>query len=158
MVSINDVIPNINSIDQDNNTVNLFEIATKQKKKIVVYFYPKDDTPGCTKEACSFRDDYAYFEKNNIAVFGVSKDSINSHVKFITKYKLPFPLISDTNLELTKKLGAFGKKRTGGEGLIRSTFIIDENGKIRFIFGLEGFPKVNTAIHSQEVIEALKNL
>lgn len=154
-MKIGDTIPDIEVMDHEENKVNLLKLAEKEKKKIVLYFYPKDNTPGCTKEACSFRDDYSSFADKDVLIYGVSADSATSHVKFISKFNLPFPLLSDPDLKLTKAFGAYGKKRTGGMGLIRSTFVIDETGKIIAIFGLTGNPKVTTNIHAQEVLQIL---
>ena len=102
-------------------------------KTVVLYFYPKDNTPGCTKEACGFRDLNPSFKKKNVVVFGVSKDSIESHNKFAEKFKLPFVLLSDPKLEVMKKYGAFGKKMMYGkevQGTIRSTVVIDPKGEV----------------------------
>jgi thioredoxin-dependent peroxiredoxin len=102
-------------------------------KTVVIYFYPKDNTPGCTKEACGFRDLNPPFKKKNVVVFGVSKDSIDSHNKFIEKFKLPFVLLSDPKLEMMKKYGAYGKKMMYGkevQGTIRSTVVIDPKGEV----------------------------
>ena len=154
-MNIGDTIPDIEVLDHDNNKVNLLSLAQKENKKIVLYFYPKDNTPGCTKEACSFRDDYSRFKDQNILIYGVSADNISSHNKFRDKFNLPFPLITDPDLKLTKAFGAYGKKRTGGMGLIRSTFVIDESGKIKAIFGLSDHPKVTTTVHAQEVLSVL---
>ena len=102
-------------------------------KNVVIYFYPKDNTPGCTKEACGFRDLNPSFKKKNVVVFGVSKDSIDSHNKFIEKFKLPFVLLSDPKLEMMKKYGAYGKKMMYGkevQGTIRSTVVIDPKGEV----------------------------
>lgn len=154
-MNIGDTIPDIDVVDHENNKLNLLQLVQKENKKIVLYFYPKDNTPGCTKEACSIRDGYTTFTDKNILVYGVSADSIASHNKFRDKYNLPFPLITDPKLELTKAFGAYGKKRTGGMGLIRSTFVIDEKGKITAIFGLTGHPKVTTTVHAQEILSVL---
>jgi peroxiredoxin Q/BCP len=104
-----------------------------QGKTVVIYFYPKDNTPGCTKEACSFRDLTPKWKKSDVVVLGVSKDSIESHKKFAGSYKLPFTLLSDPNAEVMKKYGAFGKKMMYGkevEGTIRSTVIIGPKGEV----------------------------
>jgi peroxiredoxin Q/BCP len=104
-----------------------------QGKTVVIYFYPKDNTPGCTKEACSFRDLTPKLKKSDVVVLGVSKDSIESHKKFAGSYKLPFTLLSDPNAEVMKKYGAFGKKMMYGkevEGTIRSTVIIGPKGEV----------------------------
>lgn len=154
-MKIGDTIPDIDVVDQDNNKVNLLKLVQKEKKRLVVYFYPKDNTPGCTKEACSIRDDYSTITDKSVLVFGVSADSASSHVKFRSKFNLPFPLLSDPDLKLTKAFGSYGKKRTGGMGLVRSTYITDENGKITSIFGLADHPKVTTTVHAQEILGVL---
>jgi peroxiredoxin Q/BCP len=102
-------------------------------KTVVLYFYPKDDTPGCTKEACGFRDSNAVFKKSGVVVLGVSKDGVESHNKFAGKYKLPFTLLSDPKTEVMKKYGAFGKKMMYGkpvQGTIRSTVVIGPKGDV----------------------------
>lgn len=108
-------------------------LASLKGKKVVLYFYPKDDTPGCTREACGFRDESAALKKAGAIVLGVSKDSLASHAKFRAKYELPFDLLSDPDNAVAKEYGAFGKKVMYGKqvtGTIRSTFLIDERGKI----------------------------
>ena len=120
-------------------------------KKVVLYFYPKDDTPGCTKEACSFRDSFGDFLKNGLVVLGVSKDSTSSHAKFQEKYSLPFPLLSDTDTTVIKAYEAWGPKKYMGreyEGVLRITYIIDEEGKI-----LKAYEKVKPQDHAQEILE-----
>jgi peroxiredoxin Q/BCP len=122
-------------------------------KKVVLYFYPKDDTPGCTTEACSFRDDYSRIIAAGAAVLGVSPDSVKSHDKFKLKYQLPFALLSDPDHQVAEMYGAWGEKTMYGKsymGILRSTFIIDEQGKI-----LKVFPKVVPKEHSQEVLAVL---
>ena len=119
-------------------------------KTVVLFFYPKDDTPGCTKEACGFRDAHEETKKRNIEVIGVSPDGQASHQKFITKYSLPFTLLSDPAHEVMEKYGAWGEKNMYGktvQGTLRSTFIIDETGKIAHIFR-----KVKTDTHSEDVL------
>ena len=124
-------------------------------KTLVLYFYPKDDTPGCTKEACGFRDLDALLKKSKAVVFGVSKDGIESHKKFAAKYKLPFTLLSDPKAEVMKKYGAFGKKMMYGktvEGTIRSTVIVGTDGKV-----LKHWPAVKKAEeHPGQVVEFLR--
>ena len=113
-----------------------------QGKTVVLYFYPKDDTPGCTKEACGFRDLGAALKKSNAVVLGVSKDGIESHNKFAAKYKLPFTLLSDPKTEVMKKYGAFGKKLMYGktvEGTIRSTVVIGPKGQLPVTFPVSHF-------------------
>lgn len=122
-------------------------------QKVVLYFYPKDDTPGCTAEACSFRDDYAQILAAGAVVLGVSPDDVKSHSKFKVKYKLPFALLSDPDHRVAEMYGAWGEKKRYGKsymGVLRSTFIIDQEGKI-----LKVFPQVTPEGHSQEVLAAL---
>jgi peroxiredoxin Q/BCP len=121
-------------------------------QKVVLYFYPKDDTPGCTKEACSFRDDFATFKKRGIAVLGVSPDSEAKHKKFETKYNLPFTLLADTDHAIADAYGVWGEKKFMGRkymGVHRTTFLIDEKGKIKKVF-----EKVKPEDHASEVLEA----
>jgi len=118
-------------------------------KKSVVYFYPKDNTPGCTKEACSFRDNINFFKSIGIPVFGISIDSIESHKKFKSKYSIPFTLLSDSDKKVVTKLGI----RSISGVALRVTFILDENGKI-----LKIYPKVSPDRHAEEILEFLKNL
>jgi peroxiredoxin Q/BCP len=125
-------------------------------KKVVLYFYPKDDTPGCTKEACAFRDAQARIKKTGAVVLGVSPDSLASHEKFGAKYKLNFPLLADADKAVAKKFGAFGEKLMYGKrvvGMIRSTFVIDEEGVVRKVF-----PRVRVDGHDEKVLEALASL
>lgn len=123
-------------------------------QKVVLYFYPKDDTPGCTKEACSFRDDFAAFKKRGINVLGVSPDSEASHKKFAEKYKLPFTLLTDADHAIADAYGTYGQKKFMGRtymGIHRTTFLIDEKGKIKKIF-----EKVKPEEHAREVLEAFE--
>lgn len=125
-------------------------------KNVVLYFYPKDDTPGCTREACAFRDAQAQIKKAGAVVLGVSPDSLEAHGKFKTKYKLNFPLLSDADKAVAKKYGAFGEKVLYGKkvvGMIRSTFIIDGAGVVRKVF-----PRVRVDGHEEQVLAALKEL
>ena len=122
-------------------------------KKVVLYFYPKDDTPGCTTEACNFRDDHSEILAAGAAVLGVSPDSVKSHDKFKLKFALPFALLSGPDHQVAELYGAWGEKKMFGRtymGIIRSTFVIDEQGKI-----VKVFPKVRTKSHSQEVLAIL---
>ena len=123
----------------------------------MLYFYPKDDTPGCTKEACGFRDLNANIKKTGAVVLGVSKDGAESHKKFTAKYKLPFVLLSDPNLEVMKKYGAYGKKMMYGkevQGTIRSTVVIGPKGDV-----VKHWPTVRKAeAHPEEVLTFLKSL
>ena len=126
------------------------KLSNYHGKPIVLYFYPKDDTPGCTKEACNFRDDYSTYQKEGIEIIGISPDSNESHARFQKKYDLPFLLLADKNHEVCELYGVWGKKKNMGReyfGVLRTTFLIDEMGKILKIF--EG---VKPAEHSQEVL------
>ena len=149
MLKEGDKAPNFNSKDQDGNPVKLSDF---KGKKVVLYFYPKDDTPGCTKEACSFRDADDVYQKKGIKVLGVSTDDEKSHQKFISKFQLPFDLLADTDKSIVEGYGVWGEKSMYGKkymGTNRKTFLIDENGKIAKIFD-----KVNVAEHADEVLEA----
>ncbi|OGX05520.1 MAG: hypothetical protein A2Z88_10485 [Omnitrophica WOR_2 bacterium GWA2_47_8] len=128
----------------------------KGKKNVVLYFYPKDDTPGCTVEACAFRDSIKKIENADSIVLGVSPDRMASHVKFITKFNLPFLLLSDTEKKLCQDYGVWAEKSMYGRkyfGVARTTFIIDKQGKIADVF-----EKVKPQEHNTEVLEALKRL
>ena len=135
------------------------EIALKEfrgKKNVVLYFYPKDDTPGCTKEACGFRDARAEFERRDTVILGVSFDGTESHQKFAGKYDLPFALLSDEDKKVASAYGVYKKKSMYGKsymGIERSTFVIGKNGKI-----LRVFPKVKVDGHIEAVLEALSEL
>lgn len=125
-------------------------------KPVVLYFYPKDDTPGCTKEACGFRDDYSAYEKAGVEILGVSPDSPKSHAKFKAKYDLPFHLLADTEKEVLKAYDAWGLKKSHGreyEGVLRTTFLIDSDGNIAKVF-----KNVKPAEHSEEILAALQEL
>jgi peroxiredoxin Q/BCP len=125
-------------------------------KPVVLYFYPKDDTSGCTAEACAFRDTLPDFSKLDATVIGVSRDSVESHQKFKEKYRLSFPLASDTDGSVTEAYGVWGEKSMYGRkymGIERSTFLIDKNGIIRAIW-----PKVKVPGHAAEVLDALSKL
>lgn len=123
--------------------------------KVVLYFYPKDDTPGCTKEACSFRDSFSEFKKRGITVLGVSPDNETSHKKFAAKFKLPFTLLADKDHSIAEAYGVYGEKKFMGRtylGVKRTTFLIDERGKIKKIF-----EKVKPDEHAREVLDAFGN-
>jgi len=125
-------------------------------RTIVLYFYPKDDTPGCTKEACSFRDANHEMQKRGIVVLGVSTDSVDSHTKFAEKYGLPFPLLSDTDTTVSQLYGVYGEKNMYGKkymGVNRETFLIDKDGIVRKIWH-----KVNPEEHANEVLETVEAL
>ncbi|MEK7432960.1 MAG: thioredoxin-dependent thiol peroxidase [Cyanobacteriota bacterium] len=151
MLSIGDKAPDFVSKDQNNND---FKLSSNIGKKIALYFYPKDDTPGCTKEACSFRDNFEAVSNAGILVIGVSPDDIKSHNKFIEKYKLPFSLLADTNKEILNLYDAYGEKNMYGKismGVLRKTFLINEEGTIIHIF-----KKPKTDIHAEEVLAKFK--
>ena len=134
----------------------IVKLADFKGKKIVLYFYPKDMTPGCTKEACSFQEDLQPIEAKNTVVLGVSTDDEASHQKFAEKYGLKFPLLADTQREVSEAYGVWQEKNNYGKkywGIKRTTFIIDEKGKIAHIF-----KKVDTAKHSQDVLAVLEKL
>ena len=127
----------------------MHSLSDYKGKRVLLYFYPKDDTPGCTTEACNFRDGYDEFKKMGLVVFGVSKDSIKSHKKFAEKYSLPFPLLSDETGEVVEKYKSWGMKKFMGReymGILRNSFLIDEAGKIAKVY-----ESVKPADHSKEV-------
>jgi len=144
-----DIAPDFTTTSHDRRIVSL---SSFRGKNVILYFYPKDSTPGCTKEACSFRDDFAKFKKRGIAVLGVSPDSEASHKKFVAKYKLPFTLLADTERSISEAYNVWGEKKFMGRtymGVHRTTFLIDEKGKIKKIF-----EKVKPEAHASEVLEA----
>ncbi len=139
--------PAFKGINEKGETVSL---ADYKGKKLVLYFYPKDSTPGCTAEACDLRDNYKVLLKKGYEVLGVSPDSVKSHVKFIAKQELPFSLIADEDHSIAEAFGAWGEKMMYGRkymGILRSTFIIDEKGKIETVID-----KVDTKAHSQQIL------
>ncbi len=149
MLKEGDAAPDFAVKNQDGADVKLSDF---RGQKIVLYFYPKDDTPGCTKEACSLRDNFAEFEKRGIKILGVSTDSEKSHQKFISKYELPFTLLADTDHAVADAYASYGEKTFMGKnymGVLRRTFLIDEQGKIVKIFD-----KVKVEEHAAEVLEA----
>lgn len=153
MLKIGDTAPDFELMSDSGET---FKLSSLRGKTVVLYFYPKDDTPGCTKEACSFRDEWAGVKASGAVVLGVSPDSVERHGKFKSKYALPFTLLSDPDKAVLKAYGAYGKKLLYGmevEGVIRSTFILGPDGIVRKVF-----PKVKAAVHAEEVLAALKAL
>lgn len=151
MVKEGTAAPAFTAMNADGETIRLKDL---RGQKVVLYFYPKDDTPGCTKEACSFRDAFAAFKKRGIEVFGISPDSEASHKKFTTKYKLPFTLLADANHAIADAYGVYGEKKFMGRtymGVKRITFLIDEKGKIKKVF-----EKVKPDQHAQEVLDAFE--
>ncbi|NIP62675.1 MAG: thioredoxin-dependent thiol peroxidase [Nitrosopumilaceae archaeon] len=152
MVSEGDNVPNFELQDANGNKVKSSDL---KGKKHVIYFYPKDFTPGCTTEADEFSRDYEKFRKRGIEVIGISPDNVDSHKKFCEKMKIPFPLLADTNKETSKKFGVWGKKNFMGKefmGVTRSTFLVDEKGKI-----VKAYPKVKPKGHAQEVLQEFTN-
>ncbi len=150
MLKVNDQAPEFSLPSSEGTELSLKDF---RGKKVVLYFYPKDDTSGCTKEACSFTENLARVRRKGAVVLGVSADSTESHRKFIDKYSLSFPLLSDESKQMLKKYGVWKKKSFMGRsymGIERTTFIIDEGGRITHIF-----PKVKVEGHTEEV---LKNL
>ena len=140
--------PDFSLRDQDGRLVRLRDY---RGKKIVLYFYVRDDTPGCTKEACSFRDGLGKLKRKNVIVLGVSPDPVDSHKGFADKYGLPFPLLVDENAKIAKKFGVWGKKNMYGRtfyGIIRSTFIIDEKGNVT-----KGYRRVNVDGHLDRILQ-----
>ena len=143
-----DKAPDFRGIDQDEKIISLSDY---KGKKLILYFYPKDDTPGCTAEACNLRDNFSVLKKEGFELLGVSPDNPKKHQKFIDKYSLPFPLIADTEKEILNAYGVWGPKKFMGkeyDGVHRTTFIIDEAGKIEKII-----TKVNTKAHAEQILE-----
>jgi thioredoxin-dependent peroxiredoxin len=144
-----DNAPAFSGKDQQGNKIS----STDYKgKKLVIYFYPKDDTPGCTAQACNLRDNYALLKKHGFEIIGVSPDDMDSHEKFTSKYDLPFPLLADPELKIINKFGVWGEKNLYGNkfmGVNRTSFVIDENGKISKIF-----LRPKTKEHAEEIIAA----
>lgn len=141
--------PDFQVKNTDGETVRLKDF---RGRRVVLYFYPKDDTPGCTKEACSFRDAFSDFKKQGIEVLGISTDSEASHKKFTAKYKLPFTLLADTDHAIADAYGVYGEKKFMGRtymGVKRMTFLIDAKGKVKKVF-----EKVKPEEHAQEVLDA----
>lgn len=134
----------------------LHKLSQYRGQWVVLYFYPKDDTPGCTKEACSFRDSMDQYRKRSIVVIGISRDSVDSHKKFAEKHHLNFPVLADTSSDVIKKYGAWGEKRFMGKvfsGIIRNTYVISPNGEM-----VKTYEKVNPLTHSREILEDLLTL
>jgi peroxiredoxin Q/BCP len=150
MLKVGDSAPGFSLPSSDGDIVSLKDL---RGKKVVLYFYPKDDTPGCTKEACSFSENLARVKRKGALVFGVSADSAASHAKFVKKYDLAFPLLSDEDKLMIEAYGVWKQKSFMGRkymGIVRTTFIIDEKGKIANIF-----PEVKVNGHTEEVLAAL---
>ncbi len=153
MVSEGDSVPKFEAIDANGTKVKSTDF---KGKKYVIYFYPKDFTPGCTTEADEFSKDYKKFQKEGIEVIGVSPDDVESHKKFCDKMGIKFPLLADADKEISQKFGVWGKKKFMGHeymGVFRSTFLVNEKGKIFKIY-----PKVKPSGHSKEVLEDFLNV
>jgi peroxiredoxin Q/BCP len=147
-----DLAPDFEALTQDDSKISL---ANLRGKNVILYFYPKDDTPGCTKEACAFRDEFARFKAKGAAILGVSTDSTKAHDKFAVKYKLPFTLVSDLDKQIVQAYGVWGEKKFMGmkyQGTHRVTFLIGPDGRIKKIW-----PKVKPAEHAKEVLAALQS-
>lgn len=152
-MKINDVAPNFEATDQNDKQINLAEIIA-QGKKVILYFYPKDLTPGCTAQACSLRDGYSELMANGFTVVGISPDNSTSHRKFIEKKSLPFTLIADTDHSIADLYGTWGAKKFMGQeymGIIRTTFIINIDGRIENIIN-----KVDTKDHFNQILNLYK--
>lgn len=147
-LQIGDKAPEFKGIDQSGKEVGLKSFTGK---KLILYFYPKDDTPGCTAEACNLRDNYELLIKKGFAIAGVSKDGLESHKKFSSKYKLPFSLLSDPEKTIINAYGVWGEKTFMGKkvtGILRTTFVISEKGEIEKIFS-----KVDTKNHTEQILQ-----
>ncbi len=147
MLEVGQKVPNFSAQDQNGNTITLSDC---KGKKVVIYFYPKDNTPGCTAQACNLRDNYEALLEAGYVVLGVSRDSEKSHQKFIDKYELPFPLIADEDGSVHEVFGTWGEKKNFGRtymGTIRTTFVIDESGVVS-----EVIKKVKTKDHTAQIL------
>lgn len=148
---VHDTAPNFRLPDQAWKEHSLSDYLGKW---VILYFYPKDDTPGCTKEACAFRDSFKELEKHDVIVLGISKDSVESHKKFAEKYHLDFPLLADVEAEVSKQYGTYDKHQFMGlPGIKRETFLIDPDGDIAMIY-----KDVDPVKHAQEILEDLEHL
>lgn len=152
MLNVGDKAPSFTLLDKDNRPISLSDFAGK---KVVLYFYPRDNTPGCTRQACAFASAYSDFSKLKVQVIGISRDSVASHIKFAEKYNLPFILLSDPERKAIEAYGVWQEKKNYGKismGVVRSTFIIDENGIIEKVM-----PKVKPDTNAAEILEYLKS-
>lgn len=148
MLNTGDRAPNFTLKDKNGNEISLSDFIGK---RVVLYFYPKDNTPGCTRQACAFAGAYEEFKNRGVEVIGISRDSIASHVKFAEKYNLPFVLLSDPELEAIQAYGVWQEKKMYGKvsfGVVRTTFIVDENGIIEKIM-----PKVKPDTNAEEILK-----
>ena len=153
-MNVGDKLPEVLGLDQNGQEITLSSLAGK---KLVLYAYPKDNTSGCTAEACSLRDHYDELQQAGYVVIGVSKDSAASHQKFIDKQQLPFPLIADTETTLLQQVGAWGEKSMYGKkfmGILRTTYLVNEQGVIEKVFT----PKeIKTIIHAEQILDYIKS-
>ena len=150
MLEVGMKAPDFTLLDKGGNSVSLSDFLGK---KVVLYFYPKDSTPGCTRQACAFAQSYGSFEEQNAVVIGISKDSVASHLKFAEKYELPFILLSDPELQSIQAYGVWQEKKLYGKvsmGVVRTTFIIDERGNIEKVM-----PKVKPDTNAAEILSFL---
>ncbi len=153
MLELGTTAPDFSLLDQDGNNHSLSDFSGKW---VILYFYPKDMTPGCTTEACNFRDDFPIFKTMDTVILGISKDSAARHKKFAEKYQLPFLLLSDESGDVCGKYGVWKQKSLYGRsflGIVRSTYLIDPAGKIAKVY-----PKVSVKLHAAELLNALKEL
>lgn len=151
-LSAGDSIPDISLLSSNGNSVSL---QSFRGKKLILFFYPKDMTPGCTAEACNLRDNYVILQSKGFEIIGISTDSVASHTKFADKYQLPYLLLSDVNKEAVNAFGVWGEKKFMGKtynGTFRTTFIVDENGVI-----LNRIEKVDTKNHTQQILKLISN-
>lgn len=148
-LKVGDQAPQFSGLNEKGETVSLADFAGK---KLILFFYPKDNTPGCTAEVCSLRDHFTELREKGFELLGVSPDSARKHQNFIKKFELPFPLLADTEQEVLNQFGVWGEKKMYGKtymGVMRTTFVIDEAGKIEKIFG-----KVKTKEHAEQILES----
>ncbi len=151
-LKIGDKAPSFNGLNQDGESISLDDY---KGKKLILFFYPKDDTPGCTKEACNLRDNFRYFKKIGFSILGVSPDNVKKHRKFTDKYEFQYPLLADVEKETINAYGVWGPKKFMGReivGVHRTTFLIDEEGKISHII-----KKVKTKEHSNQIKQELES-
>lgn len=150
LLQIGDKAPEFGALDSKGKKILLKNYVGK---KVILYFYPKDNTPGCIAEACNLRDNYEVLLEKGFEIIGVSADNEQSHEKFIAKYDLPFPLIPDTDKKIINAYGVWGEKKMYGksyEGIVRTTYVISENGKIEYVI-----EKVNTKNHTQQILDQI---
>ncbi|GIM52608.1 thioredoxin-dependent thiol peroxidase [Capnocytophaga cynodegmi] len=152
MVKIGETIENFKGIDQNGNTI---ELSDYKGRKLIIFFYPKASTPGCTAEACSLRDEYSVLKEKGYELLGVSADSVSKQMNFATKNNLPFPLIADEDKKIIKQFGVWGEKKFMGrtfDGILRKTFIVNESQILTHII-----EKVKTKSHAQQIMQVIEN-